>query len=182
MTRAQAESELRRLMGSVVPSVARGERVTVEEVGELLVESLRRKGRKRATLETYASAVRIQLAPFFGGATLDGIGRREIEGFIGHMNRTGRSPKTTLNALGILHSIFEYARREGWIDANPCSLVEKPRVADANPDVRFLEQEEVEALLRGRARRRPRPRRATNLPHRRNDRNASGRAARASLA
>src|SRR4029077_8520459 len=61
----------------------------------------------------------------------------------------GRSPKTTRNALGVLHSIFEFARREGWVIANPCSLVDKPHVDDGDPDIHFLEPEEVEALLRG---------------------------------
>ena len=149
LTRTQAEAELRRMIGTVALPVARSERVTVADVGELLVAHVAAKGRKRATVQTYDSCVRIQLEPFFGRRTLDRIGRREIEGFITHMRRTGRSPKTILNALGILHSIFEYARREGWVDGNPCTLVEKPRVADADPDIRFLEQEEVEALLRG---------------------------------
>ena len=81
--------------------------------------------------------------------TLDRIGRREIEAFIAHMDRSGRAPKTTLNALGILHSIFEYARREEWVLSNPCTLVEKPRATEGDPDIRFLEPEEVEALLRG---------------------------------
>jgi len=137
------------MIGTVALPVARSERVTVADVGELLVAHVAAKGRKRATVQTYDSCVRIQLEPFFGRRTLDRIGRREIEGFITHMGRTGRSPKTILNALGILHSIFEYARREGWVDGNPCTLVEKPRVADADPDIRFLGQEEVEALLRG---------------------------------
>jgi integrase len=149
LTRTQAEAELRRLIGSVDHATVRRERVTVEDVGELLVASVRSRGRKRATVETYSSAIRIQLAPFFGGQTLDRIGRREIEAFIAHMSRTGRSPKTTLNALGILHSIFEYARREGWVAANPCTLVDKPRAAEGDPDIHFLEPEEVEALLRG---------------------------------
>ena len=50
---------------------------------------------------------------------IDRIGRREIEQFMAHMACTGRSPKTTLNALGVLRSIFEYARREGWVAAPP---------------------------------------------------------------
>jgi integrase len=149
LTRTQAEGELRRLMGSVVPAVRRAERVTIDEVGELMVESLRAKGRKKATVETYASAVRVQLSPFFGSQPLDKIGRRELEAFMAYMSRTGRSPKTTLNALGILYSIFEYARREGWVQANPCTLVDKPRADSADPDIRFLDREEVEALLRG---------------------------------
>jgi integrase len=149
LTRTQAEAELRRLIGATEHVILARDRVTIEEVGQLLVERVRAKGRKRATVETYSSTVRVQLAPFFGGRTLDCIGRREIEAFIAHMARTGRSTKTTLNALGILHSIFEYARREGWVAANPCTLVEKPRAAVTDPDIRFLEPEEVEALLRG---------------------------------
>jgi integrase len=149
LTRTQAEAELRRLIGSVDQVSLSRERVTVEQVGGLLIESLRAKGRKRATIETYGSALRIQLVPFFGTRTLDRIGRREIEAFMAHMRKTGRSPKTTLNALGILHSIFEYARREWWVASNPCTLVDKPRASESDPDIRFLEPEEVETLLRG---------------------------------
>jgi len=149
LTRALAEAELRKMIGAIGPLAARAERVTVEEAGELLVLRVRAKGRKRATVETYASCVRVQLVPFFGNRTLDKIGRREIEQFMVHMARTGRSPKTTLNAMGILHSIFEIARREGWVAANPCTLVDKPRADTTDPDIRFLDREELEALLRG---------------------------------
>jgi integrase len=148
LTRTQAEAELRRLIGSVDCATIQRERVTIEQVGELLLESLKAKGRKRATIETYSSALRIQLVPFFATKTLDQIGRREIETFITWMGKTERSAKTTLNALGILHSIFEYARREGWVQSNPCTLVEKPRASSGDPDIHFLEQEEIEALLR----------------------------------
>jgi integrase len=149
LTRTQAEAELRRLMGSVEPVLARRERVTVEDAATPLIANLQAKGRKRATIETYRSVVRIQLVPFFGARTLDRIGRREIEAFISDMTRSGRAAKTTLNALGVLHSIFEYARREEWVQSNPCTLVDKPRASDGDPDIRFLEPEEVEALLRG---------------------------------
>jgi integrase len=149
LTRTQAEAELRRLIGAIDHATVQRERVTVEEVGELLVASVRAKGRKRATIEAYSSTIRVHLVPFFGTRTLEQIGRREIEAFMAHMRRTGRAPKTTLNALGILHSIFEYARREGWVLANPCQLVDKPRASEGDPDIRFLEPEEIEALLRG---------------------------------
>ena len=149
LTRTQAEAQLRKLIGSVEHVAARRERITIEEAGELLVARVRAKGRKRATVEAYASMVRVHLGPFFGTRTLDRIGRREIEAFIAYMDRSGCAPKTTLNALGILHSIFEYARREEWVLSNPCTLVEKPRATESDPDIRFLEPEEVEALLRG---------------------------------
>ncbi len=149
LTRTQAEAELRRLMGAVKPSTRASDRLTVEEGGNLLLANVAARGRKRATIEAYSSAIRIHLVPFFAGRTLDRIGRREIDGFINYMARTGRSTKTTRNSLGILHSIFELARREGIVEANPCSLVEKPRATEGDPDIRFLEPEEIEALLRG---------------------------------
>jgi integrase len=147
LTRTQAEGELRRLMGSVTATTA-GRRVTVEEAGVALLSKLRAQGRKTATLQTYESVIRVQLSPFFGQRALDKIGRREIAAFVADMTRAGRAPKTTLNALGVLHSIFELARREEWVEANPCTLVDKPRVDAADADIRFLEPEEVEALLR----------------------------------
>jgi integrase len=148
LTRTQAEAELRRMIGAIEPALARRERITVAEAGELHVARVRMMGRKRATVQSYDSVVRVQLAPYFGARTLDRIGRREIEGFIAHMARSGRSAKTTRNALGVLHSIFEYARREEWVLANPCTLVDKPTAPEGDPDIHFLDQEEVEALLR----------------------------------
>jgi integrase len=148
LTRTQAEVQLRQMMGSVEHITVLRERITVEEAGELLVARVRAKGRKRATVEVYASTVRVHLGPFFAGKPLDRIGRRDIEAFMVHMDRIGRAPKTIQNAVAILHSIFEYARREEWVVSNPCTLVEKPRVKDTDPDIRFLEPEEVEALLR----------------------------------
>lgn len=149
LTRTQAEAELRRLIGSADTATLQRERVTVEEVGALLIEHRRSQGRKKTTIEAYDSMIRIHLVPFFAGRTLDRIGRREIQALTAHMAKNGSSAKTTRNALGILHSIFEYARREGWVAANPCTLVDKPRVGEGDPNIRFLEPDEVEALLRG---------------------------------
>lgn len=59
------------MIGAIGPAAARSERVTIGEVGELLVYSVQAKDRKRATVETYASyasCVRVQFVPFFGTA------------------------------------------------------------------------------------------------------------------
>jgi integrase len=135
-------------MGTVSGVVRASERVTVEDVGRLLIARRRAQGRKKATLESSESVIRIHLSPFFAGRTLDKIGRRELDAFVAEMHRTGRAAKTTLNALGILHSIFELARRQGWVVANPCTLIDKPRVDTADPDIHFLDLDELEALLR----------------------------------
>jgi integrase len=148
LTRTQAEAELRRMMSTLQQTSTIGGRITVAEGGALLIESITAKGRKRATIQTYESHIRVHLAPFFATKRLDRIGRREVQAFVRHMTRTGLSTKTTCNALGVLHGIFELARREEWVLANPCSLVDRPRSAETDPDIHFLDLEEVEALLR----------------------------------
>ncbi|HTR88665.1 MAG TPA: phage integrase N-terminal SAM-like domain-containing protein, partial [Solirubrobacteraceae bacterium] len=110
MTRSEAEAELRRQMGSIDHAVLARERVTIEEVGALVMENRRVRGRKKATIEAYGSMTRVHLVPYFGNRTLDQIDRRAIQTFVAHMLRGGSSPKTTRNALGVLHSIFEHAR------------------------------------------------------------------------
>jgi hypothetical protein len=50
------------------------------------------------------------------------------------------APKTTLNALGFLHSISAFGMRRGRCRRNPYTLVDKPRV-EPSPDIRFLDQE-----------------------------------------
>jgi integrase len=149
LTRSQAEAELRKLIGSVTVALARRERMTIAEAGELLVATASTRGLKRSTVMSYESVARVHLAPFFGSRPLDRIGRREVESLAAHMARRGSSPKTIRNALGILHGIFEYARRQEWVATNPVSLADKPRIEEVDPDIRFLETEEIEALLRG---------------------------------
>ena len=59
----------------------------------------------------------------------------------------GKSAKTIRNALGLLHSIFEFGQRKGWAKSNPCKLIDKPR-DEGEPDIRFLDAEELSACHR----------------------------------
>jgi hypothetical protein len=147
LTRTQAEAELRKMIGAIGPGAARAERVTIAEAGELLVERTHAMGRKRASVETYESCVRVQLSPFFGKPLARQAGSPHDRAV--HRPHGSYRPLAEDDAqrVGILHSIFEHARREGWVAANPGTLVDKPRVESSNPDIRFLEPEEIEALL-----------------------------------
>ncbi|MDQ6606934.1 MAG: tyrosine-type recombinase/integrase, partial [Actinomycetota bacterium] len=59
----------------------------------------------------------------------------------------GQSVKSTLNYVGFLHGIFDFASRRGWVSVNPVKLVEKPKHRDDDPDIHFLDQTELDALL-----------------------------------
>jgi hypothetical protein len=65
-----------------------------------------------------------------------------------HWNARPRA-ESRANALGTLHSLIEFAIDEGGATGeNPVKRVEKPALATTDPDVRVLDTEEVEALLR----------------------------------
>jgi integrase len=150
LTRAQAEREMRRLMAAadLIPVLA--ERVTVAQAGERLIAHLEALGRRPTTLRAYRAALGTHLAPALGELALGTVEPRDIERFIAAERRSGVAPKTTLNALGFLHSVFEFGLRRGWCRRNPSKLVDKPRV-EPSADIRFLDHEELEALLRATA-------------------------------
>jgi integrase len=144
MARADAERELRKQMDEV--AFVAHERLTVGECGARLLRQLEALGRKPATLESYESLLRVHLAPFFAGRSLDAIKPDEIETFIQTKLGAGSSPKTIQNALGLLHAIFELAQRKGWAQGNPCKLVEKPRSIQTE-EIRFIEASELAATV-----------------------------------
>jgi integrase len=104
-------------------------------------------GRRPATLRAYRAALSAHLAPTLGELALIAVEPSDVERFIATERRNGVAPKTALNALGFLHSIFEHGLRRGWCRTNPCKLVDKP-VVEPSADIRFLDQEALEALLR----------------------------------
>jgi integrase len=146
LTKAQAEARLRKLMAEeVAPAIT--ERLTVEQTGRHLIRHLDGLGRKRSTIESYESILRVHLVPYFGERELQRIGREDVEGFSAACRRNGQSVKSTQNYLGFLHGIFDFAMRRGWAAANPCKLVDRPSQTRSDPDIHFLDQTEVDALV-----------------------------------
>jgi hypothetical protein len=151
LTKAHAERELRRLMQSATVA-APMERLNLKEVGERLIRHRRTMGRKKSTLDDYESYLKNNLVPFFGDKPLHKIGSADVEMFVAVRLEQGKARKSVLNWMRLLNSIFEHAIKQGWVAANPCKLVEKP-TEEPNEDIRFLTQEELEALLRAGSRR-----------------------------
>ena len=147
LTRAQAEARLRAAMSD--PSIAPiPERVTIAEAGTALIQHLEGLGRKTSTIESYMSTLRIHLGPYFDGKPMSQITQHDIENFVAEKQAAGQAAKSVANYLGFLHSIYRFAERRRWVTSNPCRLVEKPRAADVDADIRFLDIAEIEALLR----------------------------------
>ena len=160
LTRAEAEAALGKLREQVaIERAAEREaeakraledrRRTLAQVGEALIAAKRAAGRKPSTIEAYSYWLRIHIIDYFGPAPVYEITREDVRGFSAALERKGLAPKSRANALGTLHSLIEFAIDEGWSTReNPVKRVEKPALATTDPDIHFLETEEVEALLR----------------------------------
>ena len=149
LTKSQAEVRLRELMtetNSAPPPVA--ERLTVGQVGSRLIKQLALKGRKSSTTENYKSYLRVHIEPHFADKPIAQITAADVEDFVEACLDRRLSTKSTLNYLGFLHSIFDFAVRKRWAHVNPCDEVEKPGRATEDEEIRFLDQAELEALLR----------------------------------
>lgn len=147
LTRAQAERRLQQLIDGE-RGAAVDEPLGVGEAGSLLVRHLQSLGRKRSTIEEYRSYLNIHLAPFFGATPLDKVTPTRIEAFMAAKREEGKATKSILNYLGLLHSIFDFAQKRNLARDNPVRLVDKPAREGANPDIRFLDEAELEALIR----------------------------------
>src|SRR5205085_12653772 len=55
--------------------------------------------------------------------------------------------KTINNQLNFMHSIFVYAIKRRWVRSNPVAAIDRPRMGDAERDIRFLTLPDFEALL-----------------------------------
>ena len=61
--------------------------------------------------------------------------------------REGKAPKSIHNYPGLLHSIFAFAQRRGLCEANPVAQADRPARPGSDPDIRYLDDPELTALL-----------------------------------
>jgi integrase len=149
LTRKQAEGALRRLMQEVRVASASYERLTVEEVGERYLRHVEHVlERKPTTVADYGSILRRHLAPYFGSQAIERITAEHLAAYMAAKASEGLQTKTVGNHLNFAHGLFSFALKRGWVAANPVAAVDRPRAAGTNPDIRYLDRGEVEALLR----------------------------------
>jgi integrase len=146
LTKAQAESEFRRLREFEGAAAAASGRVTMEEAGAALSRSLEARGRKKSHRLTVASDLRNHIAPFFGAKDLSRIAPDDIERYIAVKRKT-LAIKTIRNHLNTMRSIFELGLRRRWCHANPVKLADRPVIRSTETRIKFLDQRELEALL-----------------------------------
>jgi integrase len=150
LTKSQAEQRLRSMVEAGAALAPVVERITVAEAGDALVARLRLRRVKKSYLQTVESTIRVHLksARQFNGKDLARLDEQDVERYIDAKLTAGLAPKTIRNHLGVLHSIFELGQRRKWCVQNPVKLAQGPKVRRNKTRIRFLTQEEVEALVR----------------------------------
>lgn len=147
LTRREAEKHLRKLIESEQPKPT-GAEVKVADGGDRLLKSLEAKGRKPTTLNTYSSTLKTHIQPPpLGDIPLHEVGPDDVEELLARMRREEKAAKTIANTFKLLNQIFVFGKRKRWCRENPCELVDPPVVVPST-DIRFLNQAELNALLR----------------------------------
>ena len=148
LTTAQAEAQLRRLMGEVSPTAPQGDRLDVGDAGRRYRHHLAAIGRKRSTLAAVEMALRVWIEPHIGGRALESVRPEDVEDMMRVMAARGLGAKSIRNYVGTLSALYRYAMhpRRRWASANPCDMIDLPVVA-ASTEVRYLTTAEVDALV-----------------------------------
>lgn len=147
LTRIQAEKRLRELMQSVRAPL--NGRLPFGEAGDLYVAHLESVlERKPSTIEDYRSMLRRHFAPFFRGRPLDSIDADQVVEYMRIKRAEGLTSKTIRNHIMFLHGVFVHAIKRGWAATNPVAAVDRPVGRGFASDVRFLTNEELNALIR----------------------------------
>lgn len=105
--------------------------------------------RHRRTYEAHRFHLDHDLLPRLGHRRIGSLSVDDVAWLIGELRAAGRSPKTIANALATLQSVLRFARRRGWIVADPVEQLEpeeRPRPPRRKRG-RVLGREEVGRLL-----------------------------------
>jgi integrase len=137
---------MRRLMREVKPTSQ--ERLMLREVGDACIAHVRDfLERKPSTVQDYGGILS-KAERGLPKKTTDRDGGADIESYVSAMKKAGRSPKTINNHMNFLHGLFVFAEKRGWASGNAVAEAERPRANGTDPDIRFIDLEELEALLR----------------------------------
>jgi integrase/recombinase XerC len=120
--------------------------VETPEPLETFVDHLRHeRGASPRTVEAYAG----DLEQFFNhltehGLRFEAIDHHAIRSFMGLLSQTC-APASLARKLSTLKTFYRYAKRQGWVAANPAQRLRAPKLARRLPEI--LRPEEVAAVL-----------------------------------
>ncbi len=71
--------------------------------------------------------------------------REDLLGYLADQSRKSRKPRSTARLLSCMRQFYQHALREGWIETDPSSRIDAPKLGRPLP--KSLSEDEVESLL-----------------------------------
>lgn len=100
---------------------------------------------KPNTYVSYEMICRVHLVPSMGAIPLQGLNTHTIQMFYRTLSKSGLSPKTVKNIHGVLHKAFDKAVRIGYINFNPTTFCELPKIEKV--EIKPLTEDDIKAFL-----------------------------------
>lgn len=163
LTPKDAEGVLRQKM-TEVQVVAPEDHITYQVAGDRYLHHLEHVKRRRpSTIQDYRIIHNKHLVPHLGSnRAIDRIDAPDFASYIAAKStgkdagkssgkgksKVGLAPKTIVNHLNFAHGVFAFAVKEKWCPSNPVAATDRPEAEETDPDIRFLDLAELEALLR----------------------------------
>lgn len=133
--------------------LAPAERLTFGEVADRNLHHLEHvAGRKRATTQDYRIISVGTSRRASAGRRSNESGHRTSRACILAVRAAGLELNTVTNHLNFAHGVDGFAVKSGWAPSNPVDAVDRARAPRTDPDIRYLDREELEMLLRAAAR------------------------------
>jgi len=98
---------------------------------------------KTSTFSNYVAIADKWLLPFFGSRKLCGVGREDVQRFIGELSGQDLSPGTVRNIYGVLHAAMKKAKEYGYISVNPCEGVRLPKMEKKEARLLTLREQKI---------------------------------------
>jgi integrase len=123
--REKLQAALRAEASGLLPA---GERVTVGGFLEQWLRDSARPSVRPRTYASYASIVRIHLAPALGKTPLTRLSPQQVQAFLNAKSASGLSPRTVGYLRAVLRQALGQAERWGMVTRNAARLAEPPRI------------------------------------------------------
>ncbi|MCW8944776.1 MAG: site-specific tyrosine recombinase XerD [Sedimenticola sp.] len=104
------------------------------------------RGLSKNTLMAYQSDLN-KLAVWLAGQDISLLSaqREDLLSYLAVLSREGKKARSTARMLSCIRQFYQYALRENWVNTDPSSLIDAPKLGRSLP--KSLTEDEVESLL-----------------------------------
>lgn len=147
----KTQKEARAKLTEILSTIDKGTyiaptKLTVEKWAHDWYETYCKPRLKPYTLAGYDAILRNHIYPNLGAIALQDVRGIHIQKLYKKMTDENKSSKTIRNIGGVLHKLFETAKKQGYIAVNPCENADVPNVV--KKEIHPLVDQEIPSFLK----------------------------------